>query len=214
MALFKDNNFKDSNLRKLALVTAAVAAISLFAVACGTDDASEADGAETTAEVTAGEDSATSTSAGDDAMEDETATETTAPETDSDTTEAESAVETTTTESSDTSAMADAGSENNIALFTIDGGDPIEFIISQCGSPTETTVTFNGLSEAGTLVDVEANDGEGRITIDGPEGSYEGSVDQVMVGDIGNVTISGTASVADDSTTAGQAPFELSGFTC
>ena len=140
---------------------------------------------------------------------------------DEDSTETDNQDETTTTEEStttaghsgsDTTETTDAApAEQATVEFTTDGIEPISFLVTECVNPGESTIQLKGESAEGTTIDIDATDQVGGITIDGPEGSYEGSIDAVVVGDLGNLTVSGQASIADDSETEGPQDFELTG---
>lgn len=150
---------------------------------------------------------------------DETETETAISEAEgessSETTE-ETGTEETGTEETGTEfvTLTDVDPDDNIGLFSADGADDFAFTVSSCVGEGESTVSFEGVSEGGTSIAVEATDMIGGIFVDGPEGSYEGSVASVIVGDTGWTTVSGEASVADHTDTTGPLGYTVSGFVC
>lgn len=110
--------------------------------------------------------------------------------------------------------LTDADPDDNIGLFSIEGADDFVFTMTSCVGEGESTVKFEGQSEAGTSIAVDATDMIGGIFVDGPEGSFEGAVSLVSVGDTGWTTASGEASVADHTDTGGPLLFTVSGFVC
>lgn len=118
--------------------------------------------------------------------------------------------DTTDDESSEQETDDEEAAEEGSATFAIEE-TAVTFTIGSCTNPGETTISFMGESAEGTIIDISAEEQVGGITIDGPEGSWEGSIDAVEVGDLGNFTISGTASVADDSAEGGPFDFTLTG---
>lgn len=178
--------------------------LTLLLAACGgsSSDGTATSGEETTAGTSASESSQGQTSESPDAQ---------AEESDAAMTEESGAA---TAEESEPVRLTDANPEDDIALFTITGSDDIAFTVSSCTGAGESTVNFQGQSDAGTSFDADATDMVGGIFIDGPEGSFEGSIDLVMVGDSGWTTVSGMASVADHTATDGPMEFTINGFVC
>ena len=119
--------------------------------------------------------------------------------------------ETTAEETSEETEQEETSEETlGSAEFSIED-TLVNFSVDSCTNPSETTISFAGESVEGTIIDISAEDQIGGITIDGPEGSWEGSIDAVEVGDSGLFTISGQASIADDSETDGPSNFTLTG---
>ena len=172
------------------LVAAAIAVVVVIAVIVASDSDDEAEETTTTTEA------------------EETTTTTEAEETT--TTEAE---ETTTTEVEETTTT-EAPPEGPEVELTIDDGDPVVFVVTSCVNPGETTLMLEAESKEddedvdpiGLEVDVE--DGEGTIILSGRE-EAEGTVDQLMVGDTGEITASGELTPSDDG--AEPSSYELVG---
>jgi len=183
------------------LVAAAIAVVVVIAVIVASDSDSD-DEAEETTTTTEAEETTTTTEA------EETTTTTEAEETT--TTEAE---ETTTTEVEETTTT-EAPPEGPEVELTIDDGDPVVFVVTSCVNPGETTLMLEAESKEddedvdpiGLEVDVE--DGEGTIILSGRE-EAEGTVDQLMVGDTGEITASGELTPSDDG--AEPSSYELVG---
>lgn len=111
---------------------------------------------------------------------------------------------TTTTIAGDTvdpttgSAAAPTTGSLEFTLDTANGDVSVSGTATRCTNPSETTleVTF---SDGTQQVVVSALDGAGSVTI---PGLFEGTIDQIAVGDLGNVSISGRGGLADDSAEA------------
>ncbi len=124
--------------------------------------------------------------------------------------DAESAATTATTTTSSapspSSSSDDSESEDDDAspgsleftLSTSNGDVSVSGTATGCTNPSETTldVTF---SDGTQEVVVSATDGSGTVKI---PGVFEGTIDAIAVGDLGNVTISGRGGLADDSAEA------------
>jgi hypothetical protein len=163
-------------VRALGLV--AVCALAL--VACGSDD--EADGGSSTTAGTSSSDTSSS--------------DTSSSDTDSSGTSGTDSAQgaTGSTRATDPEGASELGSLE-FELTTANGDVTVTGTSDGCTNPSETTldVTFtDGTSE----VVVSAEDGEGSVII---PGLFEGTIDQIAVGDLGNVLISGRGGLADDS---------------
>jgi len=190
-------------------LSAMLLAALLPLAACGTDDDATTETDDTTSTTEVAE--TTETTAAE-------TTETTAAET-SESTEAEGdSMDDSSEDDADDSAddgSTDEGAADSIGEATFAIGDTeVVFNVSECAASGEATVAFKGESDDGTMIDVNATDMEGSIIIDGPEGSWEGQIDTVLVSDTGDITVTGEASMADDSAGSGAEPFEVTGFTC
>lgn len=94
-----------------------------------------------------------------------------------------------------------------VRLTTSDGLD-VTMDVTSCDNPGETSISLTAETESSDL-QMDATGGSGTILYESSEGNREGTVDSVQVGDTGNITASGSLSVADDSADA--ATFELTG---
>ena len=98
--------------------------------------------------------------------------------------------------------------------MTIDEGDPVVFVVTSCESPGETSLLLEAESkeddeDADSIeLEVDVEDGEGTIVLSGRE-EAEGTVDELMVGDTGEITASGELTPADDD--AEPSSYELVG---
>ena len=110
-----------------------------------------------------------------------------------------SADSTASTASNDPGTTGDTADANTDAkafeLTTSDGSLTVAGTADGCTNPDETTldVTF---SDGTYEVVVSADDGEGSVII---AGLFEGTIDEISVGDTGRVDISGRGGIADDS---------------
>jgi hypothetical protein len=98
-----------------------------------------------------------------------------------------------------------------VRLVTSDGLD-VTMVVSGCESPGETTLKFVARTEDDEnpiVLSLDATGGQGTIVLSGGD-EREGTVDQLMVGDRGEITASGTLNIADDSA-SGTSTFELTG---
>lgn len=111
-------------------------------------------------------------------------------------------------------AVQDVDPSDSVALVSIDGVDPFEIEVSACSASGESTVAFSGESSEGTSVSVDATDMVGGVFIDGPEASFEGTVDLVMVGDTGQIVIGANGSEADHTSEGGIVEISIEGFVC
>ncbi len=114
-------------------------------------------------------------------------------------------------EAADTTSGPVGGSEPTVRLVTSDGLDET-MIVTSCNNPGETTLTLKAQSndlEDPIIMDVDATGGKGTIVLSGGD-EREGTVDQLMVGDTGEITASGVLNIADDSDTSNNT-FELTG---
>lgn len=74
-----------------------------------------------------------------------------------------------------------------------------------CTNPDETTLEVS-FTDGTLVVQVSAEDGEGTVIV---PGFFEGTIDSIQVGDLGDVFISGRGSLADD--TAEPTTFDVTG---
>lgn len=179
-----------------AIVAAAIAAVVIIGVIL----ANNGDDDESAESTTTSEEETTTTS------EEET---TTTSEGESTTTSEE---ETTTSEEETTTTEAPADGPE--VELSIDNGDPVTFVVTKCDNPGETTLLLEAESkeedeDADKIeLELDATDGEGTIMLSGRE-EAEGTVDDVMVGDTGEITASGELTASDDEADA--TPYELVG---
>lgn len=173
-----------------ALVAAAIAVVVVIAVIVASDSDDEAQETTTTTQP------------------EETTTTSEAEETT--TSEAE---ETTTSEAEETTT-SEAPPEGPEVELTIGDGDPVIFVVTSCENPGETTLMLEAESKEDDEgvdpigLEVDAKDGEGTIILSGRE-EAEGTVDQLMVGDTGEITASGELTPSDDG--AEPSSYELVG---
>ncbi|MEQ6902068.1 hypothetical protein [Nocardioides sp. YIM 152588] len=82
-------------------------------------------------------------------------------------------------------------------MATADGAIALTGTADACTNPDETTlaVTF---TDGTTTVAVDASGGGGGIVVSGGT-QFEGRVDTLVVGDVGNVEITGHGALADDT---------------
>jgi hypothetical protein len=92
-------------------------------------------------------------------------------------------------------AMAGAEESGTFHLTTEDGGVDVTGTSEGCDNPTETSlaVTF---TDGATTVEVDSTDGSGSVVASG-DVEFEGTVTSVMVGDGGDVEVSGDGSLSD-----------------
>lgn len=93
-------------------------------------------------------------------------------------------------------------------LTTADGSMAVAGTATDCrigDDRSSLRVTFSGSSQD---VDVDAADGGGSVTV---TGEFEGRIDSMSIDDSGEVAISGTGTISDDS--AEPTTFEVNG-TC
>lgn len=164
------NGIGSGIIRSLGLI----ALLAVAPVACGSDDEADS-GSSTTADTATSDNSSSSTS---------------------DTTSGTDSAQGTTgsTQGTDPGGTSELGSLE-FELSTANGDVAVRGTSDGCTNPSETTldVTFtDGTSE----VVVSAEDGVGSVII---PGLFEGTIDQIAVGDLGNVMISGRGGLADDS---------------
>ena len=149
-----------------------IAVLAVAPLACGSDDETDSD-SPTTAETASSEpDRSDTNSSGTGSTQDTGGT----------------------TASTDGGGTAELGSLE-FELTTANGDLTVRGASDGCTNPSETTldVTFtDGTSE----VVVSAEDGEGSVIV---PGLFEGTIEQIAVGDLGNVMISGRGGLADDS---------------
>ncbi|MGI9576778.1 MAG: hypothetical protein ACR2OH_01105 [Microthrixaceae bacterium] len=172
MAPTRSDNSKPARHRA-AVAFALLAACALALAACGNDD--EPDTSSKTTTTTTTDDTTSTTSS---------TTESTTP-----------AVPTT----EDTPVnSADELGPLQFELTTANDDVTVRGSTDGCTNPSETTldVTF---SDGTNEVVVVAENGEGSVII---PGLFEGTIDEIAVGDTGNVTISGRGGLADDSAEA------------
>ena len=95
------------------------------------------------------------------------------------------------------SASGSSTGANDFTMKTKDGSLTVAGAADRCQNPSETTlvVTFAG---DGSTVKVNVKNSNGGVVVSGSNG-FEGRVTSIMVGDTGNVMISGKGSAADDS---------------
>ncbi|MDH4119681.1 MAG: hypothetical protein OEW30_20045 [Acidimicrobiia bacterium] len=93
--------------------------------------------------------------------------------------------------------------------LTAAAGTVLGFASASWPASGESTVSLAGRSADGTIIRIDATDMVGGIMIDGPSPTFEGQIDTVMVGDGGNVVVSGKGSIADDSADQGAGTFEV-----
>lgn len=83
-------------------------------------------------------------------------------------------------------------------LTTANGDVTVRGSSDGCTNPSETTLDVEFTDGTNEVV-ISAEDGEGSVII---PGLFEGTIDEIAVGDIGNVMISGRGGLADDSAEA------------
>ncbi len=113
----------------------------------------------------------------------------------------------TSTGSSGTADGSDPGdaASSDFALTTSDGSFGVSGPSSGCSNPDETTLDVS-FSDGNYEVVVSAQSGEGSVVV---PGVFEGTIDNIAVGDLGDVTISGRGGLADDS--VAPTTFEVTG---
>lgn len=101
-------------------------------------------------------------------------------------------------------------SQPTVRLETSDGLD-LTMTVSGCESQGETTLKFVAHTEGEDqiVLSLDATGGEGTVVLSGGD-EREGTIDQVMVSDSGEITVSGTLGTADDGSPDGST-FELTG---
>jgi hypothetical protein len=93
--------------------------------------------------------------------------------------------------------VAEPSEDGTFRLTTADGTLDLPGTPEACDNPGETTLAVEYPSGENT-VSLQVDQGEGSVTVTGPQ-SFEGRVESIMVGDTGNVMVTGTGSPADDS---------------
>ncbi|TIC85035.1 hypothetical protein E8D34_13205 [Nocardioides sp. GY 10113] len=84
-------------------------------------------------------------------------------------------------------------------LVTADGSIEVDGTAEACDNPDEANLATS-FTDGTTTVTVNGVDGAGSITISGGT-QFEGRIDSLMVGDAGNVAITGHGALADDAAT-------------
>lgn len=114
-------------------------------------------------------------------------------------------------EAVNTTSAPVGGSEPTVRLVTSDGLDE-SMVVTSCENPGETTLKLSAQSndlEDPIILEIDATGGKGTIVLSGGD-EREGTVDQLVVGDTGEITASGVLNIADSSD-AGDNTFELTG---
>ena len=84
--------------------------------------------------------------------------------------------------------------------LTVDGGSPETFVVTKCDNPGETDLKLEAQTEEDenpVKLELDAEGGTGTIELSGGN-EAEGTVDELMVGDTGEITASGELTPSDD----------------
>ncbi len=109
-----------------------------------------------------------------------------------------------------TTAPATTIPEGPFVELAVSSGTSTRFLVTSCINPGETTIRIEAETintDATVLMTMDVESGTGSIVLSGAE-EAEGTVDQIMVSDTGDITASGTISAAGGS---GQDTFDLTG---
>jgi hypothetical protein len=108
---------------------------------------------------------------------------------------------TTTAGGEESTTSSEAPAEGPKVELSVDGATPVVFVVTSCVNPGETSLTLDAQTEEDenpVLLALEAEGATGTIVLSGGD-EAEGTVDELMVGDTGEITASGQLTAADDS---------------